>query len=133
MRQRRRLIRHRGNLRAVRQNAQVMYDLRGERKSIGHYMAEWPTDRIVDLWHHLKKTLQSTGWKPGAVFPAHVGQGYLFADGFCEPGAVEMGAVQSIPRAKRALQNIQEIFNQWSDESQRPLCQISMILALSVD
>ncbi|HSR63952.1 MAG TPA: DNA-3-methyladenine glycosylase I [Gammaproteobacteria bacterium] len=129
----RRLIRHWGKLRAVRQNAQAMYDLRSERKSIGQYLAGWPTDHIVDLWHDLKNRFSQLGGNSGPYFLRMSGKDTFLLTDYVNQALLKWSAVQAIPRGKRALQNVQEIFNQWSDESQRPLCQVSMILALSVD
>lgn len=129
----RRLIRHWGKLRAVRQNAQAMYDLRSERKSIGQYLADWPTDHIVDLWHDLKNRFSQLGGNSGPYFLRMSGKDTFLLTDYVNRALLKWGAVQDIPRGKRALQNVQEIFNQWSDENQRPLCQVSMILALSVD
>lgn len=129
----RRLIRHWGKLRAVRQNAQAMYDLRSERKSIGQYLANWPTDHIVDLWHDLKNRFSQLGGNSGPYFLRMSGKDTFLLTDYVNQALLKWSAVQAIPRGKRALQNVQEIFNQWSDESQRPLCQVSMILALSVD
>ena len=43
------------------------------------------------------------------------------------------GAYQAIPSTIKAKQEIQGKFNIWAEESGRPLCQLSRILALSVD
>ena len=46
---------------------------------------------------------------------------------------VYWSAVEAPPKGKKARARTQEIFNQWSSETKRPLAQLSMILALSVD
>lgn len=43
------------------------------------------------------------------------------------------GAFQGIPTSEKAKQIVQGIFNIWAEESGRPLCQLSRILALSVN
>ena len=43
------------------------------------------------------------------------------------------GAIDGEAKGKRGLQAAQEAFDAWAEESGRPLCQISMILALSSD
>ena len=46
---------------------------------------------------------------------------------------VEQGVVEKAPTSKRALRQVQEVFNVWHEESGRELCQISRVLACSVD
>ena len=41
------------------------------------------------------------------------------------------GAIDGDPTGKRDRQHVRDAFNAWADESDRPLCEISMILALS--
>jgi hypothetical protein len=43
------------------------------------------------------------------------------------------GAVEGTPKGKAARRLVQEAFNRWVEETGRPLCQLSMILARSVD
>ena len=40
---------------------------------------------------------------------------------------------EGTPTSQRALREVQQAFNGWAAESGRPLCQLSRILALSVD
>jgi len=43
------------------------------------------------------------------------------------------GTIDGEPKGKRDRQLVQDAFNAWAEESSRPLCEISMILALSAD
>ncbi len=43
------------------------------------------------------------------------------------------GAFAGEPKGKGARRQVQTAFNDWAAQSGRPLCQISMILAISVD
>jgi hypothetical protein len=42
-------------------------------------------------------------------------------------------AFDGVPKSKADKAKVQDVFNAWHSASSRPLCQISMILALSVD
>jgi hypothetical protein len=42
-------------------------------------------------------------------------------------------AFEGTPKSKADRARIQDVFNAWTRASSRPLCQVSMILALSVD
>jgi 3-methyladenine DNA glycosylase Tag len=46
---------------------------------------------------------------------------------------VREGVVEKAPTAKRDLARVQAAFNQWSEESGRPLTQISRVLACSIE
>ncbi len=46
---------------------------------------------------------------------------------------VEQGVVEKNPTSKKALAAVQDAFNTWHTECGRPYCQISRVLACSVD
>lgn len=129
----RRIIRHWGKIRAVRHNAQAIAVLHQEGKSMGSYLADWPTNRIVMLWQDLKSRFFQLGGNSGPYFLRMAGKDTFLMTDSVKRALLKWGAVQSISSGKKALLHIQGVLNQWSDESGRPLCQVSMILALSVD
>ena len=43
------------------------------------------------------------------------------------------GAFDGTPKGKADRRAMQEAFNRWAEASGRPLCQLSMMLALSLD
>lgn len=129
----RRIIRHWGKIRAVRHNAQAIAGLHQEGKSMGSYLADWPTNRIVMLWQDLKSRFFQLGGNSGPYFLRMAGKDTFLMTDSVKRALLKWGAVQSISSGKKALLHIQGVLNQWSDESGRPLCQVSMILALSVD
>src|ERR1700720_3445240 len=45
-----RLIRHWGKLKSVRENAAAMAKIDEEHGSMGRYIADWPDDKVVALW-----------------------------------------------------------------------------------
>jgi 3-methyladenine DNA glycosylase Tag len=45
---------------------------------------------------------------------------------------VRQGVVDRNPTAKRDLQQVQDAFNEWQQQSGRPLCEISRILSCSI-
>jgi len=63
-----RIIRHWGKIKSVRANAQAIDDLTENHKSIGFYIADWPSDQIIDLWEDLKKRFTQLGGNSGPYF-----------------------------------------------------------------
>lgn len=128
-----RIIRHWGKIKSVRANAQTIYELSDEKNSVGEYLADWPVDQIVNLWDDLKKRFTQLGGNSGPYFLRMAGKDTFLLTKFVLRSLSKWGAIKEEPKGKKARQAVQGIINQWSEESERPLCQISMILALSVD
>src|SRR5215472_364688 len=63
-----RLIRHWGKLKAVRDNAAAMLAIADEHGSFGKWLAEWPGSDIVGLWEALAKRFSQMGGNSGPSF-----------------------------------------------------------------
>ena len=129
----RRLIRHGGKMMALRENAAAMVALAEEAGSMGAYLAAWPGAEIVGLWQDLAKRFKQLGGNSGPVFLRMAGKDSFILTPDVVRALQHWGAVESEPKGKRAQAKVQEAFNAWAAEAGRPLSQISMILALSVD
>ncbi len=128
-----RIIRHWGKIKSVRANAQAIDDLTENHKSIGFYIADWPSDQIIDLWEDLKKRFTQLGGNSGPYFLRMAGKDTFLLTKYVLRALVKWGAVDNEPKSKKSKQIVQDVMNRWSEHSHRPLCQVSMILALSVD
>lgn len=127
-----RLIRHWGKLRAVRENAAAILEIAEEHGGFGKWLADWPGDQIVDLWDALAKRFSQMGGNSGPMFLRMVGRDTFVLSPSVSVALkrwVDITAVKT--RQDRAA--AQAVFNAWASESSRPLSQVSMILALSVD
>ena len=127
------LIRHRGKLTAVRNNARAMQALTAEQGSVGSWLALWPVDEIVELWHELQARFSQLGGRSAPAFLRMVGKDSFLLTPWVEKALLHWGACEQPPRGKRAERRVQTLFNQWMDESDWPLCAISQTLAASVD
>src|SRR5262249_8425300 len=63
-----RLIRHWGKLKAVRENAAAMLAIAEEHGSFGAWLAAWPGSDIVGLWEALAKRFSQMGGNSGPSF-----------------------------------------------------------------
>src|SRR5256886_4246816 len=59
----RRLIRHWGKLKSVRDNAAAMINVAEEHGSFGAWLADWPGPDIVGLWEELFFFKQKTAYE----------------------------------------------------------------------
>jgi len=127
-----RLIRHWGKLKSVRDNAAAMLEIVAERQSFGAWLAAWPGDDIVGLWDTLAKRFSQMGGNSGPSFLRMVGK-----DSFILSPSVVAGlkhwAGMAPPKNRGDRAAAQAVFNGWAKETGRPLSQLSLILAMSVD
>jgi 3-methyladenine DNA glycosylase Tag len=127
-----RLIRHWGKLKSVRDNAAAMLETGQEHKSFGAWLAAWPGEDIVGLWEALAKRFSQMGGNSGPSFLRMVGK-----DTFIVSPSVVSGlkhwAGMAPPKNRGDRAAAQAVFNGWAKETGRPLSQLSLILAMSVE
>lgn len=128
-----RLIRHWGKIKALRDNAAAMKQVIAEFGSMGAYLADWPAEEIVGLWDDLSKRFSQLGGNSGPYFLRMVGKDSFICTDFVMRALAQWGVHDGKATGKANRKRLQELFNGWAAESGRPLCQISQILAMSVD
>lgn len=127
------LIRHGGKMIAIRTNAAAMVQLASEHGSMGAWLAGWPSTDVVGLWEALTKKFAQMGGNSGPSFLRMVGKDTFILTDFVIKALNHWGAFQGQPTGKANKRAVQAVFNGWATESGRPLCQLSQILAMSVD
>ena len=127
------LIRHRKKIFAVRDNAIAMQALIEEFGSFGFWLAEWPEDEIVDLWQTLRRRFSQLGGNSAPAFLRMCGKDTFLLTDWVLSALAYWGAHEGRATSKTALASIQHAFNDWQRACDRPLCQISQILAFSID
>jgi 3-methyladenine DNA glycosylase Tag len=129
----RRLIRHWGKLKAVRDNAAAMIAGGDEHGGFGAWLARWPTTDIVGLWEALAKRFSQMGGNSGPSFLRMVGKDTFVLTPAVAAGLKHWGVLAAAPKNRGDRAAVQQSFNAWAAESGRPLCQLSLILAASTD
>ncbi len=129
----RRLIRHWRKIQAVRFNASVMMEMLDEYGGFGQYLANWPVHNTVGLWQELKKHYKQMGGNSAPYFLRMSGRDTFILTGDVIRALNRWGGYQGIPSTIKGKRQVQEIFNSLADQSGRPLCELSRILALSVN
>jgi 3-methyladenine DNA glycosylase Tag len=127
-----RLIRHWGKLKSVRANAAAMAEL-AEKGGIGSYLADWPREDVVGLWADLGRRFTQLGGNSGPYFLRMVGKDTFILTEAVIKALNHWDAFDGTPKSKADRQKVQDAFNAWHRGTSRPLCQLSMILAASVD
>jgi 3-methyladenine DNA glycosylase Tag len=128
-----RLIRHWGKLKSVRANAAAITQLADEQGGMGAYLADWPREDVVGLWADLAKRFSQLGGNSGPYFLRMAGRDTFILTPSVVSALNHWDAFEGTPKSKADRLKIQEVFNSWMRHSSRPLCQVSMILALSAD
>ena len=129
----RRLIRHWGKLKSVRDNAAAMIGVAEEHGSFGAWLADWPGTDIVGLWEVLAKRFSQMGGNSGPSFLRMVGKDTFVLTHSVTTALKRWGAVDTPPKNRKDRAAVQSHFNAWAAETGRPLCQLSLILAASVE
>jgi len=129
----RRIIRHLGKLRSVPRNAQLVLDMRAEHGSMGQLIADWPADNIVGLWRMLAKRGAQLGGQSVPRFLRMVGKDTWVASEDVVAALKVQGIIDKALNSQRDQNAAQAAFNQWMQESGRPLCQLSAMLAFTVN
>ena len=128
-----RLIRHWGKLKSVRDNAAAMLEVAAESGSFGEWLAGWPGEDIVGLWEALGKRFSQMGGNSGPSFLRMVGRDSFILTPSVTAALKHWGAISAPPKNRADRAAVQKAFNAWAVETGRPLCQLSLILAASVE
>ncbi|ATH82962.1 3-methyladenine DNA glycosylase [Ectopseudomonas mendocina] len=128
-----RLIRHLGKLKSVPRNAQFILDVRRERGSFGALIADWPASDIVGLWKYLAKHGNQLGGLSAPRFLRMVGKDTFVPTDDMVAALKAQDVIDKAPTSQKDLAAVQAAFNQWQAESGRPLCQLSVMLAHTVN
>ena len=124
-----RLIRHLGKLKSVPRNAQMILDVAREKGSFGALIADWPESDIVGLWTYLKKHGNQLGGLSAPRFLRMIGKDTLIPTDDMVAALKAQDVIDKAPTSQKDLAAVQAAFNAWREESGRPLCQLSVMLA----
>lgn len=124
-----RLIRHLGKLRSVPRNAQMLLDLRAEYGSVGNVIADWPVTDITGLWRLLSKQGNQLGGLSAPRFLRMVGKDTFVVTQDVAAALKAQKIVDKVPTSQRDLAATQAYFNLLHEQSGRPMCHLSIMLA----
>ncbi|RJS95392.1 DNA-3-methyladenine glycosylase I [Salinisphaera sp. Q1T1-3] len=126
------LIRHRRKIFAVRDNAIAMQRIVDEYGSFGFWLADWPEDEVVDLWAELKKCFVQLGGQSGPRFLRMAGKDTFLLTDWVAAALAHWTDYAEKPHTRAGQARAQSLFNDWHEATGRPYCQLSQILAFSI-
>ncbi len=88
---------------------------------------------IVGLWEALAKRFSQMGGNSGPTFLRMVGKDTFILTPAVTAALKHWDAAAAPPKNLKDRQAVQSCFNGWAAETGRPLCQLSLILAASVE
>ncbi len=128
-----RIIRHFGKLKSVPRNAQMILDVAMEHGSFGAFIADWPVEDITGLWQYIAKHGNQMGGLSAPRFLRMIGKDTFIPSWDVVAALNAQEIVDKVPSSKRDQAAVQAAFNQWHAESGRPMCQLSAMLAFTVN
>ncbi|CAD5107694.1 DNA-3-methyladenine glycosylase I [Zestomonas carbonaria] len=128
-----RLIRHLAKLRSVPRNAQFILDVAREKGSFGALIADWPVTEIVGLWKYLARHGNQLGGLSAPRFLRMVGKDTFIPTDDMVAALKAQEVIDKAPTSQKDLAAVQAAFNEWHAQSGRPLCQLSVMLAYTVN
>lgn len=127
-----RIIRNRTKIWSVRDNARYFLDCAETYGSFAKMVAKWPVTDLVGLYDELKRGGSRLGGTSAGYFMRAMGKDtYILTPSVIKALEVDK-VVDRAPTSKKAKAAVQAAFNHWHDETGRPMCQLSRILACSV-
>lgn len=127
-----RIVRHPGKIKAVRENAKFVLDIAKEHGSFGKFLAAWPADDQVGLMDFLGKRGSRLGGFSGQYFLRFIGWDAFVLSGDVLLCLKDSGVPIGTGTSKKDLKAVQAQFNAWREESGLPVTHISRICALSI-
>lgn len=127
-----RAIRNRSKIESVRANAAWMVRVAAAHGSFGSFLGAWPADDVVGLWEELRREGSRLGGMTGPFFLREVGKDTFLLTADVLKALRRERVVRGTSTARGDLAVVQRAFTAWREESGRPLCQLSRILAFSV-
>ena len=125
------IIRHLGKVMTIPQNAQMIHEAALEHGSFAAMVADWPVGDITGLWRYLKKHGKRLGGNTGPYTLRVMGKDTFILSQDVEAYLRNTGVIDGGRDTLKSLQAAQKAFSDWQQESGRPLCQISQIIAFS--
>jgi 3-methyladenine DNA glycosylase Tag len=127
------LIRHFGKLKSVPRNAQMVLDVAREYGSFGAMIADWPVTDSVGLWKLLAKRGTHLGGLSAPRLLRMMGKDSFIPSDDLVAALKAQQIIDKAPTSLKDLAAVQDAFNQWQAQSGRAMCQLSVMLAHTVN
>jgi len=127
-----RIVRHAGKIKAVRDNAKFVTEIAKEHGSFGKFLAAWPADDQVGLMELLGKRGSRLGGFSGQYFLRFLGWDAFVLQNDVLTCLRDSGVPIGTGTSRKDLRLAQAQLNAWATESGLPISHVSRICALSI-
>jgi 3-methyladenine DNA glycosylase Tag len=123
------IIRNFNKVKTIKANGQMIFEESQNGHSFAEFIAQWPSDNIIGLWAHLKKHGQRLGGNTGPYALRTLGKDSFILSRDVEAYFRAQNIITGGIQTKSSLQAIQNTFNQWQEQCDLSLSQLSRLIA----
>lgn len=128
-----RIVRNFNKVKTVPVNASMIYYHQQDHgESFSDFIADYPSERIIDLWAYLKKNGSRLGGNTGVYALRALGKDTFILSRDVEAHLRANDIIDGGLQSKRSLNAAQSYFNDLQQQSGRSLQQLSRLISLSV-
>ncbi|MDW2111356.1 DNA-3-methyladenine glycosylase I, partial [Vibrio sp. 2089] len=126
-----RIIRHLTKVMSIPANARMIHEASIQHGSFGKMVADWPQEKITELWAYLKKHGSRLGGNTGPYTLRQMGADTFILSNDVEAYLRNCKIIEGGKDTKTSHDAATQAFMQWQKESGRSLTEISQIIAFS--
>jgi len=123
------IIRNFNKVKTIKANAEMIFAQQQQGQSFAEFIAKWPSDDIIGLWAYLKKHGQRLGGNTGPYALRALGKDTFLisrdVEAYFRAHDIVTGGIQT----KSSLNAIQASFNDWQQQCDLSLSQLSRLIA----
>lgn len=123
------IIRNFNKVKTIKANAEMIFAQQQHGHSFAEFIANWPSDDIIGLWAYLKKHGQRLGGNTGPYALRALGKDTFIlsrdVEAYFRTHDIVTGGIQT----KTSLNAIQTSFNDWQQQCDLSLSQLSRLIA----
>ncbi|MFA3791545.1 DNA-3-methyladenine glycosylase I [Aliiglaciecola sp. SL4] len=126
------IIRNYNKVKTIRENALMIQAVQQEKGSFADFVAQWPNHDIIGLWAYLKKHGARLGGNTGPYALRAIGKDTFILSQDVVAYFTQRDLISGSATSKRSLTAIQQAFNDFHQQSNLSMQEISQIISYSV-
>lgn len=125
------IIRNYNKVKTIVINAQMIFEQANNKQTFAQFIANWPSNDIIGLWSYLKKHGARLGGNTGPYALRALGKDTFLLTRDIETYFRSHKIIDGGAQSKKSLQAIQQAFNQWQQQCDYSLTQLSRLVAMA--